>query len=1165
MIFQTTNNADNFSGLKIGTNSSIQKQAQKEISNAYLADVDALKLYQDGIRTTKDETAFFSTTMGKASQTAQDYAGKIKDSKGSVEAYTVSQKSAIVATEGVGVASGVAAVGVTLLKTALNMGIMIVAAAAIQFVVEQIGHLINAEKEASENVATLTSAFETEQSKLTTLQSSLKTTQDRMTELKSKGSLTIVEQAELTKLQQTNSDLEAQIKLQKELADMAGKKASDAALDNANRADNKSIYKTDDVYLSANGSYGSSTKSGEVAANITNTDYVKEQIQNYNTLSTSLDSLNKAYLAGSVSKEDYIKQSADLKDKETAAHNAIITTTSAIDTNAKSVIGNTDEGKAYLATIESLNIAVSKHTDLVNGSTSANDNNAAAQATAAEKLATSYTTLDSQIKAAQTSITDMGTNLKDLSTAIDNNQKGTLLDGEAVNTLIQKYPTLANKIIDTGNGYKFQSGALEEVRKAQMDQQTTAINAGIASAQATLNSVQTQINSYSDLIGAINTVAEAQAKLAQINASAQNKSGFIGPTQTGQEKFAINQYIEQANTIKKYQDQINALKVGSKLVGSNNYQKTDQTAENKANKASSENTALKAAEATLAYDKEMGKYTSDNLYKQISLNQAYEKQTENLKKYAKTSDEVYDINEKIYAAQQAVLASQKAYQQNNLDLSYKELDTRKALGVVQENSAAELQNLLEIQRNLNSSAMTLVNTDENRLALQEKIYSVQKAMHEADQENINNLLDETESMLKQKYDDEKTAHQTRLDDIKEEAQAKDDALDAESKKIKDQIQLQKDALTQQEDAYKHNEDQAEKEKAVTDLNSQIAIAKNDTSDSGIKNTLSLQDQLATAQKALTDFQHDYSVAQQQDALDTAEKAVETEYDAKKKLLDQEAQDKNDELQKEIDSIDKYTSKENNIRTEAMNLINTKSKSLYNDLIAYNADYGQKTTNEMSNLWSSAYDSLSKYGAKQLDVLSTLEKLTSQMQAYSAIAQTSATRNKSSIASDGTYLVKKNDTLSGIADYFGITLAKLKSANSNITSVTVGSKVKIPKYKIGGIDTTGGLAMLHGTPNSVETIFNASDGAKLYDFIHNTPNIAAAMVNKMIASTPTLTSSQINNNSSPTINMPFTIQGNADDNTVRQLKAFQQDTIDKTIKAFNKTRTSSGAITSVLKK
>lgn len=71
------------------------------------------------------------------------------------------------------------------------------------------------------------------------------------------------------------------------------------------------------------------------------------------------------------------------------------------------------------------------------------------------------------------------------------------------------------------------------------------------------------------------------------------------------------------------------------------------------------------------------------------------------------------------------------------------------------------------------------------------------------------------------------------------------------------------------------------------------------------------------------------------------------------------------------------------------------------------------------------------------------------------------------------------------------------------------------YDNGGTNSYTGLAMLHGTPQRSETIFNANDSKKLYDMIHNTPNLMADMVKKAsrsIGFTP------VNNTNSNSVNV-----------------------------------------------
>ncbi|MBC8531929.1 peptidoglycan-binding domain-containing protein [Gehongia tenuis] len=64
-----------------------------------------------------------------------------------------------------------------------------------------------------------------------------------------------------------------------------------------------------------------------------------------------------------------------------------------------------------------------------------------------------------------------------------------------------------------------------------------------------------------------------------------------------------------------------------------------------------------------------------------------------------------------------------------------------------------------------------------------------------------------------------------------------------------------------------------------------------------------------------------------------------------------------------------------------------------------------------------------------------------------------------------------------------------------------AKFRAKGYALGGVDTAGGMALLHGKPHAVETIFNAADGRKLYDFIHATPDLVADFMGRLMTRVP----------------------------------------------------------------
>lgn len=72
-----------------------------------------------------------------------------------------------------------------------------------------------------------------------------------------------------------------------------------------------------------------------------------------------------------------------------------------------------------------------------------------------------------------------------------------------------------------------------------------------------------------------------------------------------------------------------------------------------------------------------------------------------------------------------------------------------------------------------------------------------------------------------------------------------------------------------------------------------------------------------------------------------------------------------------------------------------------------------------------------------------------------------------------------------------------------TSKKTSSSAKKKKYASGGVNDYTGDAALHGTPSHVETVFNAEDGKKLYDLVHNTKDLADTIAEDMVPYIPSL--------------------------------------------------------------
>ena len=83
-------------------------------------------------------------------------------------------------------------------------------------------------------------------------------------------------------------------------------------------------------------------------------------------------------------------------------------------------------------------------------------------------------------------------------------------------------------------------------------------------------------------------------------------------------------------------------------------------------------------------------------------------------------------------------------------------------------------------------------------------------------------------------------------------------------------------------------------------------------------------------------------------------------------------------------------------------------------------------------------------------------------------------------------------------------SKKNTSSKTTTKKNTSSKTTTKKkYASGGVNDYTGDAALHGTPSHVETVFNAEDGKKLYDLVHNTKDLADTIAEDMVPYIPSL--------------------------------------------------------------
>ena len=141
------------------------------------------------------------------------------------------------------VTSGIKSLGMVIAGTALTVKtvapIIAAVSVAIFAIIKAIQAFITTQKEAQEAITKSVEAYKSAKSDLESLQDELKTTADRIKELQdlaASGSISIIEQEELKKLQVQNDLLEQQVELKQALADIALKEAVDTITKNKDTA-----------------------------------------------------------------------------------------------------------------------------------------------------------------------------------------------------------------------------------------------------------------------------------------------------------------------------------------------------------------------------------------------------------------------------------------------------------------------------------------------------------------------------------------------------------------------------------------------------------------------------------------------------------------------------------------------------------------------------------------------------------------------------------------------------------------------------------------------------------------------------------------------------------------------------------------------------------------
>lgn len=185
-------------------------------------------------------------------------------------------------------------------------------------------------------------------------------------------------------------------------------------------------------------------------------------------------------------------------------------------------------------------------------------------------------------------------------------------------------------------------------------------------------------------------------------------------------------------------------------------------------------------------------------------------------------------------------------------------------------------------------------------------------------ENVTNMREQAETEAQSSID---SLVEYRIKMLKQEIQDQKDALSEKLSDLQDFYDKQRKMLQDQYDEEKYLEDQKEKRKSVTDIQSELAMLENDDSAWAQKRKLELQAELSDAEKELNSFEKDHALDMTLDMLDEQQAA-------------QEAQ-----IQAQMDALDEKLNDPHALFNQALEDIKNNTAELYQQFIEYNRKHG----------------------------------------------------------------------------------------------------------------------------------------------------------------------------------------------------------------------------------
>lgn len=710
-------------------------------------------------------------------------------------------------------------------------------------------------------------------------------------------------------------------------------------------------------------------------------------------------------------------------------------------------------------------------------------------------------------------LNDYKSSVSSLNETIDKLNSGTALNGAEMLDLIMNYPELASQIQATNDGYSISIEALKILREQELLKAQDGIKAQIEHAKAVVESTMSVVGAYGLQLNAIKSLADAEAALA---------GGQFGPIGVlDLDKFNEDATEYNGEKIVSESPDFDIKKVQSAVLAARTSLKIGELYDQLAalqlidiNKITS-GSGSEGSSSSNESSEDKWKEEAENL--RANLDHLYKMELITIEEYY---DGLNEIDKKYFEGREKYISEHRSYLEELFDLQ-RQMSENRIKDI--EHEIYKLQQVENTEQKQIELYKNIANEINNQLKAaydygldqhSDYVQELEKQWYEYNQ-NIIDIYKNQQSEIEQQMDEFKSKQSSMFSEFMS-------IWDDEIESLNEAKEAEQEYWDQKIEDYKKEHEELEEINELEEKRLKLQNLKKQ------RNTLLYDEEKgwirtydhAAVDEAQKDYDDSLAEKEYQDGLED----LENRRDEAIKAIDDEIEainDLKDEWQNALDEINKqYEFNEEELKAFADFANMTREEQLEylgNFVEGYktNLDSMISKIEELTIAINNAADAMNNLSGTDYSIGTKYENTSgSPYDAPDINSGNSSVKDSLLITNEAGQVVKmeKDDvTWKGQSPSQSQILEWEKNGWTYVGNGGWKFKNGQTVYKMGGVASDTGLAMLHGDSAHSEVVFNSNDAKKLYDYIHETPSLIKELFNKVRNIVPDLKPSKPINN------------------------------------------------------